>query len=344
VRRAQVNYKNVMKQYNLGPNGGILTALNLFATRFDQARAAGRSPRPHTSCQTNASRKVSAAPPPFLKRCRCSALVARAQSRTLALAFQGFKGQFKGFQALACRRAGRGAVRAAARPAAALHRGGHTRADRDLHLVGVGRNYHRGARVGLPDHGRVRGGHAALRTPADLHEQHAAGARARAHNRVFCPTVIPLTSAPDGRRQSLQALIDARSTTAASGHAGGRSSAARRGARRAAGAERRCARRPQAVSILYKTQLPLLLVFNKVDVMAHDFAVAWMRDYEAFRAAIAADSTYAAELSRSLCLVRARASAVAMHQARPLRASTRDATTCAPQAQRICYPYACWST
>lgn len=34
----QVNYKNVMKQYNLGPNGGILTALNLFATRFDQVR------------------------------------------------------------------------------------------------------------------------------------------------------------------------------------------------------------------------------------------------------------------------------------------------------------------
>ena len=33
---AQVNYKNVMKQYSLGPNGGILTSLNLFATRFDQ--------------------------------------------------------------------------------------------------------------------------------------------------------------------------------------------------------------------------------------------------------------------------------------------------------------------
>ena len=27
-----------MKQYSLGPNGGILTSLNLFATRFDQAR------------------------------------------------------------------------------------------------------------------------------------------------------------------------------------------------------------------------------------------------------------------------------------------------------------------
>ena len=34
----QVNYKNVMQQYNLGPNGGILTSLNLFATRFDQVR------------------------------------------------------------------------------------------------------------------------------------------------------------------------------------------------------------------------------------------------------------------------------------------------------------------
>lgn len=34
--RDTVNYKQVMKQYNLGPNGGILTSLNLFATRFDQ--------------------------------------------------------------------------------------------------------------------------------------------------------------------------------------------------------------------------------------------------------------------------------------------------------------------
>lgn len=33
----QVNYKNVMEQYGLGPNGGILTSLNLFATKFDQA-------------------------------------------------------------------------------------------------------------------------------------------------------------------------------------------------------------------------------------------------------------------------------------------------------------------
>eukprot|EP01038_Epipyxis_sp_PR26KG_P012521 gene12521-16794_t len=34
--RDTVNYKEVMKQYGLGPNGGILTSLNLYATRFDQ--------------------------------------------------------------------------------------------------------------------------------------------------------------------------------------------------------------------------------------------------------------------------------------------------------------------
>lgn len=32
--RDTVNYKEVMKQYKLGPNGGIVTALNLFATKF----------------------------------------------------------------------------------------------------------------------------------------------------------------------------------------------------------------------------------------------------------------------------------------------------------------------
>jgi len=34
--RDSVNYKEVMKQYKLGPNGGILTSLNLFATKMDQ--------------------------------------------------------------------------------------------------------------------------------------------------------------------------------------------------------------------------------------------------------------------------------------------------------------------
>jgi GTPase SAR1 family protein len=34
--RDSVNYREVMAQYNLGPNGGIMTSLNLFATKIDQ--------------------------------------------------------------------------------------------------------------------------------------------------------------------------------------------------------------------------------------------------------------------------------------------------------------------
>ncbi|GAA6022897.1 hypothetical protein JCM10207_006855 [Rhodosporidiobolus poonsookiae] len=41
-----------------------------------------------------------------------------------------------------------------------------------------------------------------------------------------------------------------------------------------------------ACSILYKTRLPFLLVFNKTDVQDHQFAVDWMRDFEAFQEAL----------------------------------------------------------
>lgn len=34
--RDTINYKDVMKEYTLGPNGAIITSLNLYATRFDQ--------------------------------------------------------------------------------------------------------------------------------------------------------------------------------------------------------------------------------------------------------------------------------------------------------------------
>jgi len=34
--RDTINYHEVMKQYNLGPNGAIMTSLNLFSTKFDQ--------------------------------------------------------------------------------------------------------------------------------------------------------------------------------------------------------------------------------------------------------------------------------------------------------------------
>jgi GTPase SAR1 family protein len=34
--RDSVKYKQVMKEYKLGPNGAILTSLNIFAAQFDQ--------------------------------------------------------------------------------------------------------------------------------------------------------------------------------------------------------------------------------------------------------------------------------------------------------------------
>ena len=49
--------------------------------------------------------------------------------------------------------------------------------------------------------------------------------------------------------------------------------------------------------------MPLLLVFNKSDVCAPDFAAEWMADFDVFHAALEGETTYAATLSRSLSVV-----------------------------------------
>ncbi|KAL0584182.1 hypothetical protein ABG067_005956 [Albugo candida] len=60
-----------------------------------------------------------------------------------------------------------------------------------------------------------------------------------------------------------------------------------------------------ACSILYKLRLPFVIVFNKTDVIRHEFAVEWMTDFEAFQKALdqAQDDSYMNNLSRSLSLV-----------------------------------------
>ncbi|KLO05697.1 hypothetical protein SCHPADRAFT_923334 [Schizopora paradoxa] len=67
-----------------------------------------------------------------------------------------------------------------------------------------------------------------------------------------------------------------------------------------------------ACSILYKTKLPFILVFNKTDVQPHQFALDWMQDFEAFQAALASHSasrdsdgepTYMNSLMNSMSLV-----------------------------------------
>lgn len=44
-----------------------------------------------------------------------------------------------------------------------------------------------------------------------------------------------------------------------------------------------------ACSILYKTKLPMIVVFNKTDVTKADFAKEWMTDFEAFQEAVRND-------------------------------------------------------
>ena len=65
-------------------------------------------------------------------------------------------------------------------------------------------------------------------------------------------------------------------------------------------------------SILYKTKLPFILVFNKTDVQPHNFALEWMSDFEEFQAALASHSgtrdsegepTYMNSLMNSMSLV-----------------------------------------
>jgi len=63
-----------------------------------------------------------------------------------------------------------------------------------------------------------------------------------------------------------------------------------------------------ACSMFYRTRLPLVVVFNKCDVVSGDVCMEWMEDYETFQTAMddfmASDNCgYYASLSRSLSLV-----------------------------------------
>lgn len=160
---AQVNYKNVMKQYNLGPNGGILTSLNLFSTRFDQVVSL---------CQ-------------------------KKREPPLKYIIADTPGQIEIFTWSAS-----GAI---------------------------------------------------------ISETFAS---------EFPTAIIYVIDTP--RCTSPQTFI---------------------------------ANMLQACSIIYKTRLPMLLAFNKVDVCQHNFALEWMKDFESFSAALDADPSFSSSFSRSLSLV-----------------------------------------
>eukprot|EP00887_Chlorella_sp_A99_P002905 scaffold6.g2905.t1 len=234
--RDTVNYKNVMKQYSLGPNGGILTSLNLFATRFDQARL------------------HPAAPPQLPHAAAAASCAAAALCRSCCLAL--------------------------------LHRA----------CPGLPGN----AVVSLCEKARdppLR--YVVADTPGqiEIFTWSASGAIITEAFASTFPTVVAY-------------MVDTP---------------------RCVGPQTFMINMLQACSLLYKSRLPLLLVFNKTDVTPHDFALDWMADFENFQAwrggaraaaaapqgqrgaggaegealgaALDADATYASTLSRSMSLV-----------------------------------------
>lgn len=56
----------------------------------------------------------------------------------------------------------------------------------------------------------------------------------------------------------------------------------------------------QCLSIVYKTKLPVHVVFNKTDIVSCDFARTWMEDEETLLAALDNKSTYSSDLAASL--------------------------------------------
>jgi GTPase SAR1 family protein len=58
-----------------------------------------------------------------------------------------------------------------------------------------------------------------------------------------------------------------------------------------------------ALSIMYKTRLPMLLTFNKTDITPHTFATSWLKDYENLEEALKGNKTYLSSLSNSMGLV-----------------------------------------
>lgn len=231
--RDSVKYKQVMKQYELGPNGAIMTSLNLFATKFDQVL-------------TIVEKKAG------MKR---NTDAIRSESNVVDTA---------------------STPEATLKESTEKDEDGSTEKDEESTASKEDKETGKGSNAKTPDK-QPKLDYVVIDTPGQIE--------------VFtwsASGTIITESIASSMPTTLLYVIDTPRTVNPSTF---------------------MSNMLYACSIFYRTKLPFLLVFNKVDVISHKFAVEWMTDFQLFQDALSAEynreetESYMNSLNRSMSLV-----------------------------------------